>query len=189
MFIVASLVGCAPVPTEVKFAGEPSVTVYSVDAVPVQAASVLDAEGNAIDPTPALTWTVTPEDVAKLDGTNVVPAKSGTAEVKACATETVCATYSFVVALPDSLAVTGPEGNTVAVGATGQVMAKVMSGTTEVPNQTVNFASDNEAVATVDAQGVVTGVTAGTANITATSGAFTGTVAITVGAAAPAATN
>lgn len=188
MFIVASLVGCAPVPAEVKFAGEENVTVYAVDPVAVQAATVADAEGNAIEPTPALTWTVTPEDVAKLDGTNVVPAKSGTAEVKACVGE-VCKAYNLVVALPDALAVTGPENNTVAIGTPAAVTAKVMSGTTEVPNQTVTYASDNAAVATVDDKGMVTGLTAGTANITATSGTWSGSVAINVVAAAPAATN
>jgi uncharacterized protein YjdB len=189
MFIVASLVGCAPVPADVKFASEEKMTVYTVDPVAVQAASVVDAEGNAIEPMPALTWTVSPEDVAKLDGTNVVPLKSGEAMVKACATESICKEYSIVVALPDALAVTGPENNTVAIGTPAQVTAKVMSGTIEVPNQTVTYASDAPAVATVDDKGMVTGVTAGTANITATSGTWSGSVALTVVAAPPASTN
>lgn len=190
MFIVASLVGCTPVPAEVKLAGDPKVTVYSLDAVALPAASVNDAEGKAIEGA-ALTWTVTPEDVAKLDEakTNVVPAKSGEAIVKACATETVCGEMTLVVAIPDSLVVTGPENNTVAIGATGMVTAKVMSGQTEVPNQAVTFASDNAAVATVDEKGTVTGVTAGTANVTATSGTWSNSVAITVVAAPPASTN
>ena len=50
-------------------------------------------------------------------------------------------------------------------------------------NLVVKFASDNEAVATVDAEGKVSAIGAGTANITATLGSRTDSVAVTVGAA------
>lgn len=44
----------------------------------------------------------------------------------------------------------------------------------------VTWASDNDAIATVAADGTITGVAAGTANITATSGTFTAAIKATV---------
>lgn len=51
-------------------------------------------------------------------------------------------------------------------------------------NGAIKYASDNEAVATVAADGTITAVAAGTANITATSGSFTASTQVTVTAAA-----
>ena len=53
---------------------------------------------------------------------------------------------------------------------------------TTATNRTVTWSSDNESVATVGADGVVTGVSAGTANVTVTTadGGFTATCALTV---------
>lgn len=51
-------------------------------------------------------------------------------------------------------------------------------------NAAITYKSDNEAIATVADDGTITAVAEGTANITATSGSFTGTVKVTVAAAA-----
>ncbi|MFD1441201.1 MULTISPECIES: Ig-like domain-containing protein [Lacticaseibacillus] len=51
-------------------------------------------------------------------------------------------------------------------------------------NGAITYASDNEAIATVAADGTITAVAAGTANVTATSGSFTASVKVTVAAAA-----
>lgn len=51
-------------------------------------------------------------------------------------------------------------------------------------NAGIKYASDNEAVATVDAAGNVTPVAEGTANITATSGELSASVKVSVVAAA-----
>lgn len=51
-------------------------------------------------------------------------------------------------------------------------------------NSAVTYASDNEAIVTVAADGTLTAVAEGTANVTATSGSFTSTVKVTVSAAA-----
>jgi uncharacterized protein YjdB len=51
-------------------------------------------------------------------------------------------------------------------------------------NAAIKYASDNEAIATVAADGTITAVAAGTANITATSGSFTASTKVTVAAAA-----
>jgi uncharacterized protein YjdB len=71
--------------------------------------------------------------------------------------------------------------DTIAIGATDILTAKIAPANSV--NQQVAWSSDNQAVATVDAGGVVTGVSAGTAKITATTadGDFTADCAVTVG--------
>lgn len=50
-------------------------------------------------------------------------------------------------------------------------------------NGAITYASDNDTIATVAADGTITAVKAGTATITATSGSFTASVKVTVAAA------
>jgi uncharacterized protein YjdB len=50
-------------------------------------------------------------------------------------------------------------------------------------NAAITYASDNTDIATVAADGTITAVAEGTANITATSGSFTASVKVTVAAA------
>ena len=85
---------------------------------------------------------------------------------------------------PTPVAVTGlsvnPTTLTVAVGDTGSIVANVVP--VNATNKSVTFTSSDEAIATVNAQGVVTGVAEGSATITATTvdGGFTATTAVTV---------
>lgn len=82
------------------------------------------------------------------------------------------------------VAVTGlsvnPTTMTVAVGDTGSIVANVVP--VNATNRLVTFSSSDEAIATVNAQGVVTGVADGSATITATTvdGGFTATTSVTV---------
>ncbi|WBF58512.1 Ig domain-containing protein [Lysinibacillus sp. JK80] len=82
------------------------------------------------------------------------------------------------------VAVTGlsvnPTTLTVAVGNTGSIVANVVP--VNATNRLVTFTSNDEAIATVNAQGVVTGVADGSTIITATTvdGGFTATTAVTV---------
>ncbi|WP_312130154.1 phage major tail protein, TP901-1 family [Lysinibacillus capsici] len=82
------------------------------------------------------------------------------------------------------VAVTGlsvnPTTLTVAEGATGNIVANVVP--VNATNKSVTFTSSDEAIATVNAQGVVTGVADGSATITATTvdGGFTATTVVTV---------
>lgn len=72
---------------------------------------------------------------------------------------------------------------TIKVGATKQVTVSAdptnASDASAVVSATT-FSSSNEAVATVTNDGTITGVAVGSATITATSGAFTAGVAVTV---------
>jgi hypothetical protein len=77
-----------------------------------------------------------------------------------------------------------PVAGAVAVGDTQRVTGTVRSVTGGVAGGTVAWSTSNPAVATVDDRGLVTGVAAGTATITATSGARTGSVQVLVHAPA-----
>ncbi len=76
---------------------------------------------------------------------------------------------------------------TLTVGGTKQITAAadpVDADDAAAVASAVAYASSDETIATVAADGTVTAVAAGTATITGTSGSFTGNVAVTVNAAA-----
>lgn len=187
--LALALTGCSPTPASIKFDGEPTATVHTLDAQPVKKATVLDADGKALDPQPTdLAWSVNPATVATLDKTNVKPVGNGEATVEAKVGE-VKASYKFIVALPDKVEIAGyTAGTPVAVGATQALTAAVMAGADKVDGTQITWESANTAVATVDASGTVTGVTVGTSTIKATAGELSATVDVTIGdaAAAPA---
>lgn len=84
----------------------------------------------------------------------------------------------------DTVAVTGmavdPKTLTIAVTAMDTILANVVP--VNATNKAVTFTSSDNAIATVNAQGVVAGVAEGSATITATTvdGGFTATTAVTV---------
>jgi uncharacterized protein YjdB len=182
--LISLLVACAPQPAAIKLDGEPTVAVHNLAPIPVETATVLDEAGNKIDPQPKVTWAVTPETVAKLDGDKVVPAANGDATVTATL-GTISSAYTVKVSLPDKLAITGYDAaKPLRVGETAPLAATVMAGTDKVEDQTIAWTSDNAAVATVDDKGQITGVSVGTANIKATCGTLESQAAITVAPAA-----
>lgn len=77
-----------------------------------------------------------------------------------------------------------PETASVAVGATTQLNAAVAPD--DATNTTVTYKSSDESIATVDTKGLVTGVAAGTADVTVTTtdGSKTAKSTVTVTAAA-----
>jgi hypothetical protein len=186
MMLVALLTGCAPSPASIKLEGEPTVTVYAKDPVALEKATVLDANNAPIEPQPTATWTITPDTVAKLEGDKVVPVGNGEATITATLGE-LKAEYKLTVAIPDTIVLAGyTPGEAFDLNTTKQLTATVKAGDKDVPNQTIAWATDKAEVATVNETGLVTGVAAGTATISATSGNLTQSVAVTVGAAAPA---
>lgn len=176
------LAGCAPQPAKITFDGEPTTTVHALDALPVQNASVLAEDGKAIEPMPTLTWTVGPDSVAKLEGTQIIPVGNGEAKIEA-KVGAVTGSYTLVVALPDSVEIAGyTAGSPLQLGSTATLTAAVKAGGTVVPNQTIAWTTSDAAVATIDDQGLLTPVAVGKADITATSGALSSMVSIEVGA-------
>ncbi len=129
-----------------------------------------------------ITWSSGTPGVATVDASGVVTGVSaGTAVITATtvdgnfpATKTITVTKP-VTGISDISGVTS-----VLVGSTIPLSASVLPG--DATNQTITWSSDSTNVATVDASGVVTGVSAGTAVITATTsdGNFPATKTVTV---------
>jgi hypothetical protein len=73
-----------------------------------------------------------------------------------------------------------PPNPTVAIGGTVQLNAVTRSGTTVLTGRAVSWSSNPQSVAMVSSTGLVTGITDGTATITATSEGVNGTTTVTV---------
>jgi uncharacterized protein YjdB len=143
-------------------------------------AKTLDAGGDELSGRP-ITWSSSNEDVASVSSTGkVLGVAPGSATITATsegksdkATITVVAPVSTVTVQPDSISVI--IGNTSALGVT----VKDASGNT-LTGRTVTWKSDNTGVATVNDQGVVTGVAAGATTVTATSEGKSGSAKVVV---------
>ena len=135
-----------------------------------------------------VTWSSDDTDVATVDATGLVTAvTAGTATITATSNfdATVTGTATITVAEPTP-SIGGididPAEAALAIGDDVQLTA-TPTGVVGSPDLTVTWSSDDTDVATVDATGLVTAVTAGTATITATSNfdaTVTGTATITV---------
>ncbi len=184
MVALLAFLACSPVPASIKFDGEATTTVHNMDVVAVNKATVMDKDGKAIDPQPALSWAVTPATVATLAGAKVTPVANGEASVEAKVGE-IKASYKFVVALPDKVEIAGYDAAAAwPVGSAMQLTAAVKAGEAAVEGQVVTWSSSDANIAEVDANGNTTGKAEGKATVTATSGALTATVEVTIGGAA-----
>lgn len=173
-----------PVPTPAAVAAV-AVTVPSgtllVGGTVRASALARDASGNTLEGR-AIAWSVSPEAVARVDGTGLV---TGVAPGQATITATSegrSGTAGITVALvPVATIVITPSPASVTVGQTltlGATTRDSAGGT--LTGRTVRWRS-SAAAATVDSiTGVVRGVSAGTATITATSEGRAGTVTVTV---------
>lgn len=144
-------------------------------------ASVLDSNGQVIADAP-VTWASTDNSVATVNTSGLVTAAgNGSAGVTASsgsASGNAAVTVAQVLVLFE----VSPSAETlVSFGETLQLAARALDANNNViPGLSVEWSSANEAVATVDGDGLVTAVANGTADITAASGGSTATAAITV---------
>jgi uncharacterized protein YjdB len=178
-----------PVVTTVTVA--PSSASVAVGATTPLTATVKDQQGNVMAGQ-TVTWSTSSSATATVSSSGVVtgvaagPAtitvtssgKSGTSSI------TVTAVAPLVTTVTVS-----PGSASIMVAATTPLSATVKDQQGNVmAGQTVTWTTSNAATATVNSSGVVTGVAAGGATITATSSGKTGTSAITVTAASGGAT-
>lgn len=133
-------------------------------------------------------WTSSDDAIATVDAAGIV---TGVAAGDVTITATVggvAGTISLKIIMPvKSVEVSAADdAETVEVGATLQLSETVLGlDDKELTGREVTWTSSNEAFATVDEDGVVTGVAAGAVTITATVEGKVGTIALTVEAAAP----
>lgn len=135
-------------------------------------------------------WSVDPASAASIDenglltaGAYDVAANTATVTVSAEGVDAT-ATVTILQVPVDSIVVTNPDGDqtfSVEEGATLQLTATPFDADgTELLDRDATYSSDDETVATVDEDGLVTGVAAGTANITVTIGGVTETIEVAV---------
>ncbi len=145
-------------------------------------ATARDGLGAAVGGVP-FAWTSTAPSVAAVNASGLVTAVSlGSADIIATAPGGLADTVTVTVTVVANAVTVSPTGVMLAgAGATQTIAVEVRDGSgTVVPSPTVAWASSNQAVATVDASGVVTAVAAGQTTIGATSGSVTGYATVTV---------
>ena len=166
----------------------PATMSLLVDGTQTLAATVKDQSGNVMSDQP-IEWSTNSPGVAIVSSGGVVTGVgAGNATITATSSGKAGTASVGVSALPavvTTVAVT-PATASVVAGANVALSATVKDAQgTVIAGQTVTWATSSASVATVNSNGLVTGVTAGTATITATSSGKSGTAAVTVTAQPP----
>lgn len=142
-------------------------------------ATLADEEGAPV-PAPVV-WSVDRPAVASVDSTGLVRALSeGTATIQASARGEV-ATASISVAVDNGTLTVSPGGASLWVDATQQFTATLVNRHGDTLPANPEWTSSNPAAATVDRNGLVRGVGAGSATIEARVGPSVATASVTVG--------
>ena len=169
-----------------------SVPVASVSVTPASAslstgrttqltATPRDASGNPLSGR-AVSWTTSNGAVATVSSSGLVTgAAAGSATITATSEGQIGTSAITVTSVPVASVTVSPASASVLTGQTVQLTAapKDASGN-PLSGRTVTWSSGNTSVATVSSSGLVAGVTAGSATITATSEGQSGTSAVTV---------
>lgn len=166
----------------------PPADTIGTGASVVLVATARDGAGNALPGRP-VTWSSGAPAVASVNSSGVVTGiAAGSATITATSEGQSGTAAITVVAAPPppppapvASVTVSPASATVPVGFVGQLTAtpKDANGT-PLTGRSVSWTSGNTAVATVNGTGLVTGVVAGSATITATSEGISGSSAITV---------
>ena len=130
----------------------------------------------------AVTWTTNSPSVATVTSQGLVTGVGAGSATITAASEGRSATAAITVTpRPVSAVIVSPEAVTIFATQTVQLSALVTDDRGMVlTGKQITFSSSNNQIATVSSQGLVTGVSAGTATITATSEGATGRATITI---------
>ena len=143
-------------------------------------ASAQDANGTAISGK-TFTWSSSDESIATVNSSGLVSAVAAGLATITATSEGKSGTAAITVLEPVASVAVSPDNATIVAGETVQLTATTLDAAgNELTGPTVTWSSSDEAMATVDATGLVTALGAGSATITATSGGKSGTAAITV---------
>ncbi len=159
----------------------PASPTIQVGATAQLSATPKDANGNVLTGR-VVTWASGNTAVATVSGSGLVTGvAAGSANITATSEGKSGTATATVTSVPVASVTVAPPSATIAVNGMVQLMAtpKDANGN-PLSGRVVTWASDNAGVATVSGSGLVTGVAAGSANITATSEGKSGTAAITV---------
>ena len=164
------------------------VSPSSVSLTPKQftplSVTTLDAQGTVLTGR-AVTWSSSNTSIATVSTSGIVTAVAVGAAIITATSEGVSGTAHVTVAAASPAAVASvtvsPSTTSLTVGGTAQLTAtdKDTSGTV-LAGRAVTWTSNNTGVATVNANGQITAVAAGSATITASSGGQSGTASVSV---------
>ena len=158
----------------------PSAPVTVGGTVHLQA-EPLDGGGNVLTGR-TITWSSADESIAKVDNTGLVTGVAAGATTITATCEGKTGTSGIAVAAQVAASITvAPPSVSITVGQTSQLTPTVRDAANAIiSGAPVSWSVDNGNIASVTGSGLVTGVAAGTATITATSGAAHTTVAVTI---------
>ena len=144
-------------------------------------AQPLDADGNPLVGRVVL-WFTNNASVATVTAGGLVTAHSiGSATISATSEGKSATTLVTVNRRSPNAVIVTPAQLLIEEGKTAPLSVQVLDNLgLEIPNSTVTFSSSDPTIATVSSVGVVSGVVAGKATISATSGGKTGTAEVTV---------
>jgi uncharacterized protein YjdB len=190
--VAASTLSNAPPPPVVTTVTvSPASASVAVGATSVLQATVKDQNGNAMTGQ-TVTWATNNAAAATVSSTGVVTGVAAGSATITAGSSGVSGTSAITVTAgppPPPVVTTvtvAPTSASVVAGATTTLQATVKDQNgNAMTGQTVTWSTNNAAAATVSSSGVVTGVAAGSATITATSSGKIGTSSITVTAVAP----
>jgi len=144
-------------------------------------ATVKDANGTVVT-NRVVTWTSSNAAVATVSTAGVVTGvTTGTATISATSEGKSGSAIVTVTPAPVGSVAVAPSASTIIIGQTGTLTATVsdVNGTV-VTDRVVTWASSNTSIAKVSTTGVVSGIALGSATITATSEAKSGTATVTI---------
>jgi uncharacterized protein YjdB len=181
-------VGPPPPPVVTTVTVAPTSASLVAGATTTLQATVKDQNGNAMTGQ-TVTWSTSNATAATVNPNGVVTGvAAGSATITATSSgKTGTSSITVTAVSPVVATVTvAPTSASVVAGATTTLQATVKDQNGNVmTGQTVTWSTNNALAATVNSSGVVTGVAAGSATITATSSGKTGTSSITVTAVSP----
>jgi len=157
----------------------PTATVRAGETVALQARAV-DSAGTTVVAT--TTWSTNNKSVATVSSSGVVTALSA-GDVRVAASVLGKSAVTSITVTPRVVAsvIISPATVSIRVGVTATLFAQTLDAEgAALTGRTIVWSSSNPAVASVNAQGIITAVAAGAATISATSEGRTGQVAVTV---------
>ena len=169
----------------------PPVVVGSVELTPAEASLAIGAtmtldavvkstEGAVIEDA-VVAWESSHPEVASVDGGTVTGRSAGTATIRATSGGRSGVATITVTTIPVATVAVTPAAPSVFIGRTVQLTAVTSDAEGNVlTGREIGWTSNATGVATVSETGLVTGVAAGSATITATSEGKTGTATVTV---------
>jgi uncharacterized protein YjdB len=159
---------------------EPTATTLNPAQTVQLGATTKDASGNTLNGR-SVAWTSNNTSAATVDGNGLVTAVAPGAATITATSEGKTATAQITVQAAVATITVAPPATSLLTGATTPLTATLRDAANNVlTGRPIAWSTGNATVATVDANGVVTAVTAGTATITATSEGKSGTAQIAV---------